>query len=301
MSDTGDFQPLTPRQRWWATNAIGAYLVVMGLFALFGLVDIFPTSDTTAMTAVRAAGAAADASDAEAKVTLVFGDWTFLWVKLYDPSKGNVDQGLLLVAILSGVLGSIIHAGQSFAAYVGNRSLKFSWAWWYLFRPVLGAGLGVLFYFLLRAGLMGASGDGVSPYGVAILGALAGCFSERATEKLREVFDALFRPANVNKDKLNEGDEAPKLTGVDPNPVPAGTTDLTIALKGKGFQKGLRVFLNRGQPGEREIGANQISETEATVVIAAAQRPASGSVVQVSIANPAPSKAVSDAVSVTFQ
>jgi hypothetical protein len=35
--------------------------------------------------------------------------------------------------------------------------------------------------------------DGLSPYGVAAIAGLAGLFSKQATDKLREVFENLFK------------------------------------------------------------------------------------------------------------
>jgi hypothetical protein len=47
----------------------------------------------------------------------------------------------------------------------------------------------------VRGGLLAAqaSADAVNPYGVAALAGLVGMFSKQATDKLREVFDTLFR------------------------------------------------------------------------------------------------------------
>jgi len=47
----------------------------------------------------------------------------------------------------------------------------------------------------VRGGLIGGStgADALSPYGVAAIAGLAGLFSKQATDKLREVFENLFR------------------------------------------------------------------------------------------------------------
>ena len=65
--------------------------------------------------------------------------------------------------------------------------------------------LAVLVYFVLRGGLiMPSTGAGsLSPYGVAAFSGLAGMFSKQATDKLREVFENLFKtekpPERANK------------------------------------------------------------------------------------------------------
>jgi hypothetical protein len=45
------------------------------------------------------------------------------------------DQGIVLLAFLSRVMGIFLHAAQSLATYVGNANFKTSWAAWYVLRP----------------------------------------------------------------------------------------------------------------------------------------------------------------------
>jgi len=73
-------------------------------------------------------------------------------------------------------------------------------------RPFIGVAWSLIVYFAVRGGLMGgATGAGaLSPYGVAAIAGLAGMFSKQATDKLREVFENLFKtehPPN-RSDKL---------------------------------------------------------------------------------------------------
>jgi hypothetical protein len=57
----------------------------------------------------------------------------------------------------------------------------------------------------------GTAGD-LSPYGVAAVAGLAGLFSKQATDKLREVFETLFKTEKVtdraNPLKAKSGKEA---------------------------------------------------------------------------------------------
>ena len=148
----------------------------------------------------------------------------------------SIDERLIFLVIVSGALGSYIHAATSFADYVGNRKLTASWIWWYILRPFVGVALALIFYFVVRAGfLTGGSGDNVSPYGVATLGALAGMFSKQATDKLEEVFTTIFRPA-PGKGDAKRGDKLanPTISGIVPKEGPAtGGTEVTIS--GTGF------------------------------------------------------------------
>ena len=121
------------------------------------------------------------------------------------------EQRFLLIVILAGALGSYIHTATSFADFLGNRKLFTSWAWWYLLRPFIGMALALVVYFAVRGGLIGAStgASGLSPFGVAAIAGLSGMFSKQATDKLREVFENLFKTEKPpdRTDKLN-GNEA---------------------------------------------------------------------------------------------
>jgi hypothetical protein len=120
-------------------------------------------------------------------------DVRFFW-GLIDASVSPDTAYLLLVVIVS-ALGSYVHATTSFVTYVGNRDLAMSWIWWYLLRTFIGIALALLFYFALRGGFFAqeASATEVNPYGIAALAGLTGLFSKQATDKLKEIFDTLFR------------------------------------------------------------------------------------------------------------
>jgi hypothetical protein len=146
----------------------------------------------------------------------VAGDGDVTWgssLNLFFYSTDNfpAETRLLLIVIVAGALGSFVHAATSFATFLGNRSLKPSWTLWYFLRPLIGAGIALIFYFLVRGGLLllvqsPQSYSDISPFGIAAVASLAGMFSKQATDKLREVFDSLFKSAGDNQrdDKLWE-------------------------------------------------------------------------------------------------
>jgi len=107
------------------------------------------------------------------------------------------EVNLLALVLLFGALGSFVHVAKSFASFAGNRALVSSWVWWYLLQPVVGMALALLFYVLIRGGLLapGSNAGAVSPYGVAGVSGLAGMFSKQATDKLGELFGAMFQTA----------------------------------------------------------------------------------------------------------
>jgi len=151
---------------------------------------------------------------------LKYGTFAHLGMRIEPQSN---DQGILILALLAGILGSFMHAAQSLAIYVGNRDLRTSWVLLYALRPWIGGVLGLLFYFVLRAGLIPAaaasSTDAVSPYGVVAFGALAGWFSKRVTDKLAEMVDMLFR---TQKDAYKDNtvrDGRPEIASVVPDRI----------------------------------------------------------------------------------
>ena len=143
----------------------------------------------------------------------VFGWWR-PWITL--------EVQLFLLVLCAGALGSYIHALKSLADFIGNRTLTASWFWWYITRPFLGMAMALVFYALLRGGfLAGTPADAriVNPFGVIAVGALVGMFADKASQKLAEIFDTLFKSADTRSDKLN----APTIDRVVPDKIAAGT------------------------------------------------------------------------------
>jgi hypothetical protein len=221
---------LGPRGRaasFGLTFAITVYLVLVAVFACMALIAIFPSAVAVAK------GEPASTAGQCPYGPFVLGGCTILTVH-------SADQGLLLLALFAGVLGSFMHAAQSIGSYVGNRQLQSSWVLWYALRPMTGGILGLLFYFIIRAGLIpsstSATTEAVSPYGVVAFGALAGWFSKRATDKLAEVFETLFRTATdvEYKDKLSNLNK-PRILDVVPKGISlashnAGDVNITLTV-----------------------------------------------------------------------
>jgi hypothetical protein len=101
------------------------------------------------------------------------------------------DERLLILVVLAGALGGVLHGLTSLAAHAGSGRLDVRWWVFYVARPVVGAGLAFVVVLVLRGGLFGVSvpeGDGGER---VLLGwaALAGLFSSPALRKLKDVFD----------------------------------------------------------------------------------------------------------------
>ena len=147
------------------------------------------------------------------------------------------EHRMLIIVLLAGLSGSFVHAATSFSSYVGNRKFVSSWAWWYFLRLPVGMGLALIVYLALRGGFLApVAGNGVSPeevvnpFGFAAVAALAGMFSKQATDKLREVFDSLFKTEKDDQrdDKLT--DRKPVIDKVDPEKLAVGVADQTLTL-----------------------------------------------------------------------
>jgi hypothetical protein len=137
----------------------------------------------------------------------------------------------LLLAILAGALGSFVHSIGSFADFAGNQRLISSWTWWYITRPFLGAALAVIFYAVLRGGFMTgtpADSKSVNPFGVIAIGALVGMFADKASDKLGEIFDTLFKGGGNRTGKL----AGPVINKLIPNTVASGSGQTQLKIQG---------------------------------------------------------------------
>lgn len=117
---------------------------------------------------------------------------------------GRRDPSFLALVLIMGALGAFLGASRSFANFVGNRTFRASWALFYLFRPVFGAGLAVLVFFGCRAGIVTAlSQTTASAPGAAFVSGLTGLFADTVLGKLREVIGALLPTEESRADKMH--------------------------------------------------------------------------------------------------
>jgi hypothetical protein len=290
-SSTGDSERLDRTQPRAApremparlTSVLGLFLLALGFSLLYGLVAIWPAVE-----------AATDASPGP-KTVSVFGI----------SFTTSPDTALILLVVLASSLGSYVHAATSFTDYVGNRRLASSWAWWYVLRVSMGGTLALLFYFAVRGGFFGVdtTTEEVNPYGVAALAGLVGLFSKQATDKLREIFDTLFRVAPGYGDDAR-GDSianpVPEIAGVEPPTVAVGTSDVVLRLKGKGFvaQSVVRVSRQTAEgPVVLERDTAYVGPTELTIRLATEDVEAPGGL-EMTVFNPQPGGGSSGVVTV---
>ncbi|WP_199509686.1 hypothetical protein [Nucisporomicrobium flavum] len=206
----------------------------------------------------------------------------------------TADSALLALVMIASALGSFVHAATSFATYVGNRRLHRSWIWWYLLRLFIGAALAISFYFAVRGGLLSAqvSSDSINPYGIAALAALVGLFSKQATDKLREIFETMFRTAEGYGDDERRDKAAnpqPIIVGVEPNRVPVGSHHMNVVLQGQGFlPSSVTQVRVPGRPGEAVARTmTYVGPTEISIALDTGDLAQTGAL-EVMVMNPEP-------------
>ncbi len=209
-----------------------AVMILVGLALVASLINLWPA--VSSATTTTAAGAAAQAPHT---VRLMFGAVTV---------KATSNTALLLLVVVVGALGSLIHAATSFADFVGNQRFYSSWLVWYSMRLIVGAALALLLYFVFRGGFFSANAQetSVNPYGIAALAGLAGLFSKQATDKLREVFETLFRASPGGGDSQRKDDLAnaiPTITRIDPTRVTVGGSTVSLSIYGEHFIAGTTI------------------------------------------------------------
>jgi hypothetical protein len=124
------------------------------------------------------------------------GETTGTWKIFYWTKTLSQELRLLLLVIFTGAFGACIMALRSLADYRGQRKLTNNWTIHYVVRPTSGAGVAFVFYLVIRGGFMAGTDVDIgasAPFGIVAVAALAGMFSEKAFNKLGEVFNAMFK------------------------------------------------------------------------------------------------------------
>jgi len=206
--------------------------------------------------------------------------------------KANIylETRLLLLVMLAGSLGSLMHSLRSLYWYTGNRMMVWSWLAFYLLLPFTGAILAVIFYFVVRGGFFSpqASFENTSPFGFAALSALVGLFSPQATLKLKEIAETIFTKPGSGEDSKTQASggtaatSAPTVNAIAPaSGSVAGGSKVTIS--GTGFANGVVVKFG-GQPAVT-------SSTSTTIEVVTPARASGPAVVDVEVTNPDGQKA----------
>ena len=66
-------------------------------------------------------------------------------------------MNILTYVACSGGIGGTIYCIGGFYRRLGNNQFTMNWTWWYVFRPIISAVIGVFAYFMIIGGLMSIS------------------------------------------------------------------------------------------------------------------------------------------------
>jgi hypothetical protein len=106
------------------------------------------------------------------------------------------DSDLFLLIVFAGALGGTLHGLRSVSWYVGLRSLLKSWTLMYVLLPFTGATIAVIFYAVIRAGLLPVQASKNTSLVLIAIAVLVGLFSQQAAVKLKDIANAfLAKPA----------------------------------------------------------------------------------------------------------
>jgi hypothetical protein len=119
----------------------------------------------------------------------------------------SLDANFLVLAAVVGALGATLHSIRSFAWYVGQRRLRWTWVLYYITLPIVGSVLALFVYWLIRGGLIStdASTKDFNPYGIAAVSGLIGLFSDQAAQMLLNVFNNIFAKVSPGKNAAPRG------------------------------------------------------------------------------------------------
>jgi len=128
------------------------------------------------------------------------------------------EQRLLLLVILAGALGTLVHSLRSVYWYIGQRDLVKSWMAMYFMLPFAGSALALVFYLVVRGGFFSpqSSFQQTSPFGFAAFAALIGMFSSQAVLKLKDVAEVLLSKPLGGANPQPQGSVNPTVTPTPP-------------------------------------------------------------------------------------
>jgi hypothetical protein len=145
-------------------------------------------------------------------------------------------------------------------------------------RTPIGIALALLFYLVLRGGLIVPSLPSatpttdtthlLNPYGIGAISEMAGMFSKQATDKLREIFDTLFR----TQEPVTRADPLvrtkPVISRTEPTQLTVNGSP-TVTVHGSGFQRNSTAVVNGASRNLRWVSDTQVVVTLLAIDLAA--------------------------------
>ena len=210
----------TAAEYWlWMAKAIIGFLLLACLFVLI------PMAFQTGWQRLSSEGGSASEGIEvfPSPTTVAVGSWLLFMTLMFlaaffltvNPPQGWLKEWMgqdggtrdALVSMLAAGVGSSVSTILAYLEFVRTGFIRV-YVPWYLVRPVLGMLLGLIFFFVLKGGLLAAvpadsaaNASDLNHWALAGMGALVGLFSKPALEKLREIFDTLFKTEH----EMNQG------------------------------------------------------------------------------------------------
>ena len=194
------------KERIWKVPLI-IYFIIIIASAIAAIVSIWnpiETPITSASTNTVTPNNAPNSNDTHLTLTIPtesnesIDDW-----------RTSREKNLIIINTLFGILGGSTYGLASVTTWIGNNKYGKSWTLWYISRPIIGGALALMFYFLLRAGLVGGFPVNVGDFGFAAISIIIGLLTTTAMKKIRDIFDVLF---GIEKSKEDIGDEPTSTT-----------------------------------------------------------------------------------------
>lgn len=126
------------------------------------------------------------------------------------PTTSVREKYLIEISGLFGVLGASTYGLASSTVWIANNKLERSWILWYVSHPLVGGALAIIFYLIIRGGLIQGISFAISDFAIAAVSAIIGLITNQAMKKLRDIFDVLF---GIKKTEKGDEPATPKEGG----------------------------------------------------------------------------------------
>ncbi len=131
-------------------------------------------------------------------LTVILLIFVFIGIETYLSQPENRLIFSLIIIACSGGIGGTIYSIRGFYQNLGDGIFDFNkWIWWYIFRPVMSAIIGVFVYFLIVGGLLSIGNVSEINYSKGLMfysavSFLAGFSFTQFVNKLEDIASTLF-------------------------------------------------------------------------------------------------------------
>ena len=99
------------------------------------------------------------------------------------PSTITREKYLVEVSALFGVLGASTYGLASATVWIAHNKLERSWILWYVSHPLVGGALAIIFYLIIRGGVIQGITFAISDFAIAAVSAIVGLITTPSNEK----------------------------------------------------------------------------------------------------------------------